>query len=135
MRIAQLVVWLSALTIGGFGLAFTLRPVAMAALVEIPLASPTARIDFSATYGGFELGVASYLVICARRATWVRPGLMLSGSALAGFAAVRLLGILLEPRVQPLLYILLLAEVAGAFLSFWAANRPGVAPKASSSDS
>lgn len=123
MGIARAVLLLSALVFGGFGLAFTVRPVALARLVDIRLESPTARIEFAAMYGGFELGVAAFLLICAREPAWVRPGLVLSGSALAGFAAVRLLGLATQPGGWPLLSVLFAAEAAGSALSFWAAGR------------
>ena len=66
-----IVLWLMALGFLGFGLAFTLWPLPMAGVIEIPLPTPTARIDFAATYGGFEIGVAAFLIACARRADWL----------------------------------------------------------------
>lgn len=50
-------------------------------------------------------------------------GLVAAGCALSGFALVRLGGILLSTRVEPLIYIVLVAEAVGALLNFWAARR------------
>jgi Domain of unknown function (DUF4345) len=121
--VARLVLWLSAFTFAGFGLAFALFPHPMAALVDIELPSDTARVDFAATYGGLELGLALFLLLCTRRDADVRLGLLASGCSLAGFAAARLAGILLSGPVAPLMYIVLVAEIGGSALSFWAATR------------
>ena len=123
MRTARAVLWLSVITFAGFGLAFTAFPRAMAAFVEIPLPTDTALVDFTATYGGFELGFAAFLWVCTRQEQRVRVGLLAAGCSLAGFALVRLAGILLASRVEPLLYVVLIAESAGVLLNFWAAGR------------
>ena len=123
MAIARLVLWLCALTFAGFGVAFALFPRAMAAVVEIELPTDTARVDFIATYAGFQLGLAVFLYLCARHDASVRPGLIASGCALAGFALARLTAILLSGPVAGLMYIVLTAEVTGSVLSFWAARR------------
>ena len=125
MGVARGVLWLSALTFAGFGAAFALFPRAMARLVEIELPTDTARIDFVATYGGLELGLAAFFGLCASRPdpVRVRLGLLASGLALGGFATARLAGALLADRPRPLLFALLAAEVSGAALSFWAAGR------------
>lgn len=119
----QAVLALSALTFAGFGLAFTLLPARMAGFVDIALPSGVARTDFRATYGGFELGLAAFLVWCLADATRVRAGLVASACALAGFAVVRLGGILLDDAARPLMLVLLLAEVAGTALCAFALRR------------
>jgi hypothetical protein len=60
MSLPRMILALTAVGFLGFGLAFTLRPDQMAALIEIALPSATARVDFAATYGGFELGVGAF---------------------------------------------------------------------------
>lgn len=94
MKAARAVLWIAGLMFIGFGLAFTLWPLPTGRLVEIPLPTPTARIDFSATYGGFSLGFGAFLLACTRRAAWLEPGLLAAAAALAGLALVRTLGIL-----------------------------------------
>lgn len=118
LRAGRVVVALAGLAFIGFGLAFTLWPLPMARLIEIPLPTPTARIDFAATYGGFELGFGVFLLACARRSTWVVPGLWATASALAGFAGVRLLGLVLAsgPATAPI-YAGLALEVTGFAIS------------------
>jgi hypothetical protein len=116
------VLWLSALSFGAFGLAFGLWPQGMAATVGIVLPTDAARVDFVATYGGFELGFALFLALCARREAWVQPGLTASGCALAGFACLRAGAILLSADPGTLNYGVFAMEAAGSALSFWAAR-------------
>ena len=122
---ARGILLLSALLFAGFGAAFTLFPHRLAATVGIQLTTSVARTDFAATYGGFELGFAVFLAICASRPAWVRPGLVASGCAIAGFASVRLVGILIAPELSLLMVGVLIFEAAGSALSFWALSFRG----------
>jgi hypothetical protein len=104
----------------GFGLAFSLWPQSMAQLIDIQLGTATARTDFAATYGGFELGFGIFLLLGLRRPIWVEPGLWAGALSLAGFAAVRLVTLVLSGGpVRPGIYLALGLEVAGALLNFW----------------
>ena len=118
ITVSRLVLTLAGLAFSGFGIAFTVWPLPMSRLVEIPLPTPTARIDFAATYGGFELGFGTFLLVCARRSGWIAPGLWAAASALAGFALVRLLGILLAPgpATRPI-FVGLALEITGFAIS------------------
>ncbi len=114
MMPARIILSLVGLAFVGFGLAFTLWPLPMAHLVEIVLPTPTARIDFVATYGGFEIGFGVFLLVCARRSEWLAPGLWASAAALAGFAALRLHGLVFAagPAARPV-FVGLALEIAG----------------------
>lgn len=119
----RLILWALALGFLGFGLAFTLWPLPLARMIDIPLPTANARIDFAATYGGFELGFGTFLMIAARRAGWRRIGLLAAGWALAGFAVVRLASIALAAGTPGMvIYLALAMEVPGAALAFWAAK-------------
>jgi hypothetical protein len=102
------------------GTAFALAPAYMAGLVDIVLPTPTARADLAATYGGLELGLAVYLLACLRSGA-IRPGLLAAGWCLAGFAAVRGAHLVTGGGAR-LLWAILVAEVVGAVLLFWAAR-------------
>jgi len=116
----RIILWLTALGFLAFGAAFTFWPLAMAGFVDISLPTPTARIDFVATYGGFELGVGAFLVASARRRDWVEPGLWAGAAALAGFATVRLLALLAAGGVAGrAIYVALVMEVLGVALNVW----------------
>jgi hypothetical protein len=121
MTIPRAVLALTALGFLGFGAAFALWPVPMAALVDIQLPSSTARADFGATYGGFELGFGGFLLLCLRRPAWVEAGLWAGALALSGFAVVRLLGLLLgQMPVRSTIYVALTLEITGVLLNAWA---------------
>jgi uncharacterized membrane protein len=121
MSLPRVMLALTAVGFLGFGLAFTFRPDQMAALIEIGLPSATARVDFAATYGGFELGFGAFLLLCARRPGWQEAGLLAATLALAGFATVRLLGIAASGgQVRPAIYGALALETLGVLLNGWA---------------
>lgn len=116
--------WLLALGFAGFGAAYAVRPSDMAALTGIVLPDDSAAIDYAATYGGLQLGLAAFLAICASREQWVRSGLMAGGWTLAGIAGVRLAGIVLTGGdVIPMLYFGLAIELPGAVLVLLAARQ------------
>jgi hypothetical protein len=121
MSLPRTMLALTAVGFLGFGLAFTFRPDQMAALIEIALPSATARVDFAATYGGFELGVGAFLLYCARRPGWLEPGLLAATLALSGFAMIRLLGIAASGgQVRSAIYGALALETLGVLVNGWA---------------
>ena len=123
MQASRVVLWISLLGFAAFGLAFTIFPTEMAALVEVELPTDTARTDFVATYGGLELGVAAFLWVCTRRDERLHLGLVASALALAGFGVTRLGGILASQRTEPVQYVFLGIELFGVVLSYWALRR------------
>jgi uncharacterized protein DUF4345 len=119
MTAPRVVLALTAVAFIGFGVAFTFWPGFMAALVEIGLLTPTARVDFAATYGGFELGFGTFLLIALFR-PWLEAGLSAGMLALGGFAAVRLGSLVAgNAAVRPAIYVALGLEVVGMLLNLW----------------
>jgi hypothetical protein len=84
---------LTSLGFVGFGLAYTLWSLPMARLTGILLPTPTARIDFAATYGGLQIGFGLFLFMCVRRPAWTEPGLCAAVVSLSGLVLVRLLSL------------------------------------------
>lgn len=111
------------LMLGGFGVAFLLRPEATAGLVGIQLASTAARSDVRAVYGGLEIGLALVLVYCALDPSRVGPGLWLVAILFGAVAGARLLGTVLDRPVQPLTWKVLAVEAATALLALLLALR------------
>jgi uncharacterized membrane protein len=108
----------------GFGAAAALRPSRAAAVTELSLPTPSARADFAATYGGFQVGFGLFLLVCARMRDWHEPGLWAAVAALAGFGVVRGVGILhARGRVIRAIWFGLGLEVAGVLLNLWALAR------------
>ena len=104
-----------------FGAACALWPSRMAAMTELSLPTPTARTDFAATYGGFQIGFAVFLLACTRSPGWMEPGLWAGASASAGFAGMRTVGIVLSRgRVNAVTWLALGMELAGLVLNAWA---------------
>ena len=92
-------------------------------MVDIPLRTNTATIDFIATYGGFEIGFAIFLFHCLVRPERVRLGLLASGWAVTGFAVTRAIGLLVLGGAKPVMYGALGFETVCATLAFVAAAR------------
>lgn len=105
----------------GFGLAYMLWSVPMARLTEIPLPTPTARIDFAAIYGGVQLGFGAFLLRCARRPDGLAVGLSAATFVLAAIGTVRLLSLVLASGPPDwVIYVALAMELGGAALCWWA---------------
>ncbi len=121
-RVPRLLLWSAAIVYAAAGAAFALAPVTLAGWMDIALPTPTARIEFAATYGGLELGIAAFLAYCALRRERVRIGLVAGGCATAGFAITRAGALLAAGPGRPVLWAMLLLEALGAGLCFRAAQ-------------
>jgi hypothetical protein len=120
VAIPHMILGLTAATFSAFGVAFAFWPAAMAQLIDIQLLTATAKVDFAATYGGFELGFGAFLLLCLRRRGWLETGLWAGALSLGGFATVRLLTLLAgSAPVRPAIYVALALETAGVLLNFW----------------
>lgn len=120
MGFARIALGLSALAFAGFGVACLAAPVSLAATVGIVLPEPAAVIDFRATYGGFEVGFALFLVWCLRAANRVRSGLVASALAIAGFACTRLVALPIDGPPRPIIYWVVALELSGVAVSLFA---------------
>lgn len=125
MTLARLVLVLNAITFAVLGAWSLLAPATVASHIDLGLTSPTARADFMAFYGGFELGLAAFLAWCALRPARVRPGLVALGLGLSGAGLGRLAGILSGGPVQPNMYAFLVFELGFAALCAILLRRTG----------
>jgi hypothetical protein len=108
----------------GFGAASALSPSRAAAWTQLLLPTPTARADFAATYGGFQMGFGLFLVACTQTQGWIEPGLWAAVAALSGFALARVAGVLRAGgRVHWVIWFALMLEVAGTALNLWSLRR------------
>ncbi|MEP7226338.1 MAG: DUF4345 family protein [Gemmatimonadales bacterium] len=121
----RVILWLLATGFAGFGVAYAGWPAAMSALTGIALPTSTARIDFAATYGGVQLGLATFLGLCARarEKSRVRSGLLASACVLLGLVIVRVVGLLSAASAGTVIYLGLTIELIGAALALWAVLR------------
>jgi hypothetical protein len=113
-----------ALGFAGLGLAYVARAPEMAGLTGIVLPTRTASIDFAATYGGAQLGLAIFLAFCARERSRYRLGLLAGGWTLIGIGGVRLVELVLPGgAVAPVLYAGLAIELLAAAVAFLMAGK------------
>jgi Domain of unknown function (DUF4345) len=116
----QIVLILAGLGFIGFGAAYTFWPARMARLTDIGVPTATARADFVATYGGFQIGFGIFLLACARNHGWLAAGLWAVVAALDGFASGRAATTLLHRgQVRRSIWFGLGLELSGLALSLW----------------
>ena len=100
-----------------FGLLFLVAPASLMTLVEIPLSSPIAVMELRAVYGGFFFGAGFFLMVCARRESWLRPGLAAQASMMGGLVAGRVLSLIAQGAANPFQWLLFLSEIIGLIIS------------------
>ena len=106
----------------GFGTWLFVAPQALEG-IGIQLLEPAARIDVRATYGGMELGLAVFLLLCLLRDAWVRVGLTAAGCVIAGFGCARLAAIALEGQGTPLMWSFVGIEFTATLVILWVLKR------------
>lgn len=116
-RIILVVVALSYL---GFGFLFLFNPSEMASMLSIQFMSDAARTDFRATYGGLEIGVGAFCLLCAFRREFVRIGLFAAACVLMAMATARTVGMLLD-GVSFLQFMIAGTEWVGGIAATWGA--------------
>ena len=117
MKLARGLLCACAIVFVGVGAAFLLIPGKYAEVLEISLPTAMARMDVRATYGGLELGFGIFLILCAVRREWVRPGLWALALATGGFAAGRLIGLLAEKTMSNFMLFFLVSEIVVTLLA------------------
>jgi hypothetical protein len=109
-----------ALTYTGFGFVFLFYPSDMAAIVGIAFPTTSPRTDFRAMYGGLEIGVGVFLLVCSMRREFVRVGLFASACALVAMATSRTVGLMLD-GISVLQVMIATAEWVGGAAATWGA--------------
>lgn len=79
----------------GFGLAIAVAPAAVLGSVGIS-GTAAGLVELRAFYGGLELGLGAFLLICAARPDWREAGLWSVALVNGGIGAARLAGIALS---------------------------------------
>jgi len=104
----------------GFGLWLIADPAGGLATVGIAAQTPAGLIELRALYGGLELGLGIFLLLCAARRDWRRPGLWAVGLGNGGIGLTRLVSIALSGVFTPFLAAALVWELGFAALAGWA---------------
>lgn len=88
-----------AIFFAGMGAAALIRPAVIWAPFGVAPTTPAARNEVRAVYGGFGIAVAILLVVADNASAGFRDGaLVTTAVALAGMAAGRIVGFVVEPR-------------------------------------
>ena len=106
-----------------FGVASLVAPSAILAMVGIDLTSAQSMTEIRAMYGGAQLGFGGFLLLAARRAELVRPGLLVLALVMAGFALGRVSGIAIDGAMDRTTLASLATEVALLALALFALSR------------
>lgn len=120
MTAPRLILTLCALAFIGFGLVFLVSPAPMARFVDLELLTPTAFTEVRAMYGGLEIGIGVFLLTAVARRDHVVLGLRVALFAFVGLAAGRLIGLVVDGPWQPVMWLLVAAEITAAALAWWA---------------
>ena len=113
----RIVLVLNVLSLLGFGIAFLVSPRAMTGDFGITLNGTDAVADVTAVYGGFEIGMALFLLWTVKNTAWLKAGLMAATLSLCGFMLGRIFGIVSEGHPTSATFRLLAVDIAGALLN------------------
>ena len=103
----------------GFGLWLTADPASGLATIGIAAGNAAGLIELRALYGGLELGLGVYLLMCAARADWRRTGLWAVLLGNGGIGLIRLAGIASTGVFVPFFAYALIWELGFAALAGW----------------
>jgi hypothetical protein len=107
----------------GFGVCLIVDPAGGLATVGIAALNPAGLIELRALYGGLELGLGVFLLLCVARPDWRRPGLWAVLLGNGGIGLTRLAGVALSGVFTPFLAVALVWELGFAALAGWALRR------------
>ena len=117
MKLARALTFASALIFVVVGAGFLLIPQQFGHVLELSLPTAMARTDVRATYGGLELGLGIFLILCVVRREWIRPGLWALALTVGGFATGRVVGFVAEGTINNFMLFFLVLELAVALLA------------------
>ncbi len=107
-----------------YGIAFTFFPVDMSVFVTGGTPStPSGIIDLRATYGGMSIAMGITILMLGVNSELVSLGLLVSAIVLLAMAGARTLGIILDGKPNPLMYIYLAAELSFASFALYLRKR------------
>jgi hypothetical protein len=89
--LGKLLLVISGLIFSGYGLACFLNPQLPAGLAGLVIASGDGFAEIGAMYGGLQLGVGIFCLLCAARRDYTRPGLVLLVLGIGCLAVTRLI--------------------------------------------
>ncbi len=125
MTLTKVVLSLAGLMYLGFGVAFLVAPAPMAELVHLSVEHPVARTEVRAFYGGLEMGLGLFLLLCLARRGAARLGALALALLAGGTALGRVFGIIADGSAGAAVLAILLVEGTFALLGGAAYIREG----------
>ena len=119
----KVLVALGALMFAGFGLNGLLRPASVLEMMQASALGATTFNEVRAMYGGFELGVAAFLVACLLDRWSLGAGLFLMTSIFLGAVVSRALSMAVDGAPSDLFLHVWYVEIAFAVLGVAALAR------------
>jgi uncharacterized membrane protein len=116
MTVSRVALVLCAAILAVIGFMFLFFPAHFASAVHIELRNAMAVADLRAVYGGMDLGLAVFFVVCALR-RWIQPGLLASALVFGGLAYGRAFGFLVGGGFEGINRVLFACEAAGLAVS------------------
>jgi uncharacterized protein (DUF486 family) len=110
-----------------FGIWLVADPLQLDRWVGITARSAEGRTELRAWYGGLEVGMAAWLVLCALLPTWTRPGLAFVAAGNFAIGTARIIGFAADGSGTPKLLMFLAVEyglAAAAAFSLWQKQPP-----------
>lgn len=118
MKIAKILVQLTAVFFLAYGLMFALCPGSLSGMVTGSVPSTTSGlIDMRATYGGMSIAVGLMMLLLANHQSTLRLGLLSVVVVLLGMASARTLGIIADGTPNNLMYAYLVAELVPSIIA------------------
>lgn len=123
MSLMKILVVAAALMFGGFGLLGMMDPARTLEMIHMQPKDITAINEVRAMYGGFELGVAAFLVACLLDRWSLRAALFLTTAIFLGAAAGRAKSVALEGMPDPFFVQIWIFEMVFAAVCIFALAR------------
>ena len=92
--LGKFVLWVSALSFTGYGLACLLTPTLPAEMAGLAVLGGDAYAELAAMYGGLQTGIGVFCACAALRTELYRPALLLLALAIGALALARLTAVL-----------------------------------------
>ncbi len=120
MRIARIVLFISAAVFAAIGAAFLAWPVAMAGQAGMELTRSAAINDVRAVYGGMNVGIACFLLFCGLGSTRLATGLIAQIAVMVGLVSGRFLSLWIDGNPGAFMLVAHAIEIAGALAGVYA---------------
>jgi hypothetical protein len=120
MLLGRVLLWVAGVMFLGFGFGYLFAPASLAEPAGFSLLAPSALADVRATYGGFALGLAAFLIWSARVPQRMPAGLLALALIEAGVGLCRALGVLIEGAMNRFHITAFLIEIGLAVLALGA---------------